>query len=175
VVINNLQAYDDIWNWIYEILHFRPCGLDKGHVFPYGPPFQIPFPYVVYGIEQMTEEQLDIMDEQVQQAFLNVTKEGQCLYALDWQHSGFLYDPRSSDAYKSAWVEDARFPQGGYMAFFPPFYPNGDYYFFIDENLQFGYLSHPWREEVWVFGENLIKEFDRIYSKLGWFKLQFEV
>ena len=171
MVINSSKVYDEIWDWVYKTLHFCPSGLDMGHDFPYGPPFRIPFPYAVYGIEHMEEAHQDTMEDLIRQTFLNVTATGQRLYALDWQHSGFLFDPRSDDAYKSEWVADARYQGGGYYAFFPSFFPNGDYYFFIDENLQFGYLSHPWREEVWIFGEALIDEFEKIYHNLGWYKL----
>ena len=170
MVINNTKQYDNIWHWIDKTLHFRP-SCRRGHHIPDGSPFQIPFAHSVYGIETMTEAQLDCMEQLVHQAFLHATKPGQRLYALDWQHSGFLYDPRSKDAYQSVWVEDARCPQGGYNAYFPSFYPDGDYYFFIDENLQFGYLSHPWRQEVWIFGDVLVQEFENIYEYLGWYKL----
>ena len=43
---------------------------------------------------------------------------------------------------------------------------------FIDEFFEFGYLGHPWRREVWVFGDEMIKSFDEIYDKLGWEKLR---
>ena len=171
MVINNLPIKDKIWNWVYHTLHFSPNGLDKGHNFPYGPPFRIPFPHTVYGIDRMEEAHLDIMEDLIHQAFLNVTANGQRLFALDWQHSSFLVNPRASDAYKGEWVEDRRYNEGGYFANFPGFYPDGDYYFFIDEHLQFGYLSHPWREEVWIFGQVLMDEFEKIYHKLGWYKL----
>ena len=76
MVINGTQAYDKIWDWVYETLHFHPSGLDQGHDFPYGPPFRIPFPYAVYGIERMEESQQDRMEELVRQALLNVTVNG---------------------------------------------------------------------------------------------------
>lgn len=174
MVINGTQAYDKIWDWVYETLHFHPSGLDQGHDFPYGPPFRIPFPYAVYGIERMEESQQDRMEELVRQALLNVTGNGQRLYGLDWQHSGFLFDPRSPDAYQSQWVADERYPGGGYHAFFPLFYPDGDYCFFIAESLEFGCLSHPWRKEVWIFGEALVAEFERLYPELGWYKLDWQ-
>lgn len=74
MVINNLQEYDAIWDWIYEKIHFHPYGLDEGHDLPYGPPFRIPVTHTVYGIEQMTDAQLGIMDELIRRALLNVTE-----------------------------------------------------------------------------------------------------
>ena len=161
----------EIWNWIYHTLHFSPCGLEQGHGFPYGPPFKIPFPHVVYGIDCMEESCLDIMEDLIWKTFLKVTVDGQRLYALDWQHSSFLFDPHREDERKSVRLGDSPYFDGGEYAHFPGFYPDGDYYFFIDEHLQFGYLSHPWREEVWVFGESLVDEFEKIYPQLGWYKL----
>ena len=46
-----------------------------------------------------------------------------------------------------------------------------DYYFFIEENFEFGYLGHPWRQEIWIFGRDLIKEIEQVYLELGWKKL----
>jgi hypothetical protein len=38
----------------------------------------------------------------------------------------------------------------------------------LDKYGTFGYLSHPWREEVWIYGESLIREFEKISDALGW-------
>jgi hypothetical protein len=149
----NEEQYRDIWVWVDENMSFRPhCR--KGHDFFPWKPFEIPVRHVVYGFENMKKEHADVMDDLIDQAFLNVTKEGQRIYALDWQHDGYLYDPRQFRKEPHYW--------------FPGYYPDGDYYFHIDEYLQFGYLSHPWRQEVWIFGDALIEEFQRIYSQLGW-------
>ena len=47
---------------------------------------------------------------------------------------------------------------------------DSDYYFFIEKYGAFGYLSHPWREEVWIYGEALLKEFSKIEKQLGFIK-----
>lgn len=172
MLIDHTQLYDEIWDWIYETLHFMPNCWDNGHDFPYGPPFEIPFAHQVYGIDNVSEAQLDEMNALAKQALLNAASEGQRIYALEWKSSGFLCDPESIGEFDMIWVEDPRYPpNGGYRAYFPEFYPDGDYYFFIDEHKQFGYLGHPWRKEVWIFGETLLKEFEQIYHKMGWYKL----
>ena len=43
---------------------------------------------------------------------------------------------------------------------------------YISEDFRFGYLTHPWREEAWVFGDELIEEFERFYKSIGWIKLK---
>lgn len=154
------DQYRYIWDWVDDTLHFWP-NIYRGHDFPLWRPFEIPVKHVVYGFENMKEEHTDVMDDLIDQVFLNVTKEGQRIYALDWQHEGYLYDPR-------------QFRKTPHYRF-PGYYPDGDYYFYIDEYLQFGYLSHPWRQEVWIFGDALIEEFQHIYRQLGWdFLYEFE-
>ena len=91
------------------------------------------------------------------------------LYALNWQHSCFRYNPHIKDEPKIIEVEDERYWDGGYTAYFPTYCPNGDYYFFIDVNFRFGYLGHPWQQKVWIYGKKLIEEFKK--ADLEGFKL----
>lgn len=156
------EQYDLIWDKIYDELHFRP-SVDPGVT-----PFVISVPYAVYGIRMAVENHYAQLAPLITQTFINCTAPGEKLYALDWQHSSFLFDPRDPRQMESIYVEDPRYFGGGYQAYFPPYLPDGDYYFFIDQQFRFGYLSHPWREEVWIFGDCLIAEFAKIHSKLGW-------
>ena len=91
---------------------------------------------------------------------------------MDWHHSAFLYDPRNLEEQQSFFVEDQRYVGGVYFAYFPSFYPDGDYYFFIDEQFRFGYLGHPWRREVWIFGEALLPRFEQVHQRVGWRRLR---
>ena len=83
-----------------------------------------------------------------------------------------MYNPKNPEEQKSFWKEDDRYMGGRYNAYFPSFFPDGDYYFFIDEKFRFGYLGHPWRQEIWVWGEKLIARMDEIYSALGFRKIK---
>ncbi|MBQ2955548.1 MAG: DUF2716 domain-containing protein [Clostridia bacterium] len=163
-MILDKQRGREIWDWVYDVLDFTPYG---GVDFV---PFHIPFVHSIYDISQMLPEHMEKMDDLILSAFLNCTDQGERLYALDWQHSSFLFDPRADVEMEDIYVEDERYTGGGYYAYFPPFYPDGDYYFFLDEKLRFGYLSHPWRREVWIFGKALVEEFERIDRQLGWLK-----
>ncbi|MBQ7776429.1 MAG: DUF2716 domain-containing protein [Lachnospiraceae bacterium] len=163
MLIDDTEKDGLAWDRVYNELGFQP-GMQQSQ------PFHMKHNYVVFDIKNMTENQRDIMDELVKRAFINCTKAGELMYALDWQHSSFLYNPRMESEQKSFFKEDVRYHGGGYNAYFPSFYPDGDYYFFIDENFRFGYLGHPWRQEVWIFGDALIREFEGIYEKLGWRK-----
>ena len=172
MVIDNTPLYDEIWNAVYSRLHFSPSSEYRGHSFEVPLPFQISGSYSVYAAEDMTEEQIGLLGRTFRSIFARITKPGRKIYALDWHHSAFLYDPGSISEQTDCTVKDARYPDGGYFAYFPAFYPDGDYYFFIEENFEFGYLGHPWRQEIWIFGSELMNEADKAYRSLGWKRLR---
>ena len=114
----------------------------------------------------MTDEQIGLLYELVPTAIANCLQNGHKIFSHDWNHNLFLYDPRNPENC-SGWRKwGIRFNEEG-IAYFADFYPDGDYYFHIEKYGRFGYLSHPWREEVWIFGEKLLREFDEIYEQIG--------
>ncbi|MBD5383602.1 MAG: DUF2716 domain-containing protein [Ruminococcaceae bacterium] len=159
MLLDHTEQYNAVWDKVYSELGFRPSM----HEFT---PFDIKVPHAVYGIENMTETQTDIMENIAQEIFARISN-GR-IYALDWQHSALLYDPRNPDEQRDFRVEDERYIGGGYNVCFPSFYPDGDYYFFIAEDFSFGWLGHPWRQEVWIFGEKLLHEIEAVYKSFGW-------
>ena len=64
-------------------------------------------------------------------------------------------------------MPDERYGGGGYNIYFPEFYPNGDYYFFIAKDFRWGYLTHPWLKKAWVFGDNLMRLFQKYSNELS--------
>lgn len=171
MLIDDTREYDAIWDMVYKKLKFKPSSDYRGHSMEVPLPFQISGNYAVYGVKWPIE-QTDLIEKIIREVFISVTSEGQRMYALDWQHSAFLFDPRKEEEQKSFWKEDDRAPSGGYYAYFPSLIPDGDYYFFIDESFQFGYLGHPWRQEIWVFGDKLIEKIEEVYQILGWEKIR---
>lgn len=156
------EQHREVWDKIYNTVHFRP-SVDTDII-----PFVITAPHTVFDISGSDEFTFEQFDHLITEALIKCTMPGEQLYALDWQHSAFLFDPRDPRQMESFYVEDSRYYGGGYFAYFPPYYPDGDYYFFIDEHFRFGYLSHPWRKEVWIWGESLFTEFENIYKQFGW-------
>lgn len=159
MLLDDNEEYERVWDRVYKELGFKP-GMRESV------PFEIHKSYTVYGIENMTEPQIDKL-EAVGKEILARISPGR-VYALDWQHSALLYDPGNPEEQKNFVVNDERYWGGGYNVYFPSFYPDGDYYFFIDESFEFGLLGHPWRKEIWIFGELLLSEFKKIYTELGW-------
>lgn len=166
MVIDNTQEYDEIWDKVYKKLKFSPSCSYRGHSLNVPLPFQISDIFAVYGIENMTEKQCDLLDDIIRKIFIKITKEGQQIYALDWHHSAFTYDPRNDSE-----QINCRTNNNNDSSSFPSFFPDGDYYFFIEKNFEFGYLGHPWRQEIWIFGESLLHEIEMVHMKLGWSKI----
>ena len=167
----NEQESKAVWNRFTGQFRFRPDSQYRGHsLLWWKRPFRLTRPWAVYALEGMTEEQIGQTGKAVKAALLAATKPGGRLYALDWQHSAFLYDPRNEEEQRS----ERRTDENGqeWTAVFPFYYPDGDYYFFLDEGFRFGYLGHPWRKEIWVFGEKLLPEIAKIAPDLGWKKIR---
>ena len=84
------------------------------------------------------------------------------MYALDWQHDCFRFSTDEDIPYWLHWYDLKR----EVMVYFPCYYPDGDYHFFISTDLSAGFLGHPWRHELCVFGESLIQAFDEHKQEL---------
>lgn len=159
-----MELDDWIHNFVMERLRFIP------DINPNAPwlPFAMQRPFTVYDISKMTDEQIDLLYELAPQALTNCLQPGYQLYSIDWNHSVVLYDPRNPQNHaQSGNISECSYTKSG-IAYFNGFYPDGDYMFFLDKYGYFGYLAHPWREEVWIYGENLLAEFEKISTELGW-------
>lgn len=150
-----------IYNFIKNDLSFYPSIDDKLFL-----PFSMNRPFAVYDISSMTDEQIDLLNELAPEAFLNCLPNGHQLYAVDWFHDYILYDPRNPSTAQSKFEHTPSYNSKG-SAYFYGFYPDGDYFFFIEKYGRFGYLSHPWRDEVWVYGTDLLSEFEKIHRQIG--------
>jgi hypothetical protein len=67
------------------------------------------------------------------------------LYALDWQHDCYWLSPHQLNP-GEPWVI--------------PAYPDGDYYMFLSQNLDYGWFGHPWEQSICVFGVPLLRALD---------------
>ena len=159
------EEYNQIWDRIDNELQFQP-SIRVSQV-----PFRLPAPWVVHDLTYFpVGQRYEDFKETVVRALVDCLGEDDWIYALDWQHSGFRYDPRRPVTEHDHWVEDARYGGvlgGGYNAYFPEFYPDGDYYFFVQRDLKWGYLGHPWRREIWLFGAPLVKRLSPELEALG--------
>lgn len=152
-VILNDDEYCDIWNKIYYDFQFSPsCKVTAG------PWISFPMKSKKYRLNCIfSEEQEKIINS----IFYRVI--GKDMYALDWHHDCFIYDPHE-EIPLNYWFYDA---ERDCNVYFPSYYPDGDYYFFVSLDWSMGLYGHPWRHEIIIVGEKLIQEFEAMQSVLN--------
>lgn len=147
---------NEVWNKFCDKFKFKlECANENE--------FKFSVPVDMYDISESrlyTED--DNLNEIIRQCFIKCMDKDNFMYVLDWQHTCFRYNPRIEDEFEyPVTIEDDPDYPSGYNVYFPKYYPDGDYYFFIAKDFSWGYLTHPWLREAYVFGEpikNIIKE-----------------
>lgn len=160
-VILDQKLYDQLWDKMLGEYQFRP----KWN--PDGKPFSIPHPYRLYRLGERcwTQEQ----EARVNEIFEALVPEDGYLYALDWNHDCFIFNPRERIPLDYHYYDEER----AVNVYFPSYYPNGDFYFFIAADWSFGLLGHPWRRELYLWGDELTARIERLAGYLDLQKIHF--
>ena len=141
--------YREIWDRVYESLDFKPTT-DASQ----WPSFREPAGSTTWDLASAfanagTEDEFLSAERSVATSLLDalVAAKGvdENVYALDWQHPGYRFDPSRAR------------PPEHIESWLVPALPNGDYYLFLAHDLRFGWLSHPWECSVCVYGDLLPK------------------
>ncbi|MFG3343592.1 DUF2716 domain-containing protein [Streptomyces sp. NPDC048018] len=132
-----------LWQRLYDEFGFRPStrafpGIDE------------PVPSVTWSLDVLyrpdrtvDDDRLDSCEAVVRGALRDLTRPGDLLSFLDWQHTGYAFDPhRVGGPGMPPWPGDA--------------YPDGDYYLNVHPDLRFGTFGHPWEHTLCVWGEDLL-------------------
>ena len=151
IILDN-KEYKNIWDNIYSNFKFEPSINQNVN------PFEFDIDYVCYKLNSgWSEEQEKIVNE----IFKEISQDN--LYALDWHHDCFEYNPSENIELYYHYHDNDR----NVEVYFPSYYPNGDYYFFVSKDLKYGMLGHPWRKEIYVFGKKLIEAFSKYENELN--------
>ncbi|WP_435534597.1 DUF2716 domain-containing protein [Bacillus amyloliquefaciens] len=86
---------------------------------------------------------------QILKALQSCTLKQEFIYALDWQHECYLFNPHAP-------IDKDEF--GEWLV---SVIPNGDYCFFIHQDFQWGLLGDPRQQTITVFGSPLIRAIER--------------
>lgn len=146
------DEYNNVWNKIDCEFCFNPSTNEET------PPFKFHIPVDCYDISHSLIIKGDeAINNIIKSTFVECMDDDDFIYALDWQHTCFRYNPRINTVIEyPVFIADKRYGGDGYNVYFPEFYPNGDYYFFIAKDFRWGYLTHPWLKKAWIFGDNLM-------------------
>ena len=151
-VITDKALYRTIWAKIYSDYSFRPSIESHGKWLK---------PEGVF-----RKYKLEMIWNETQEAIINsILCEviGKEMYALDWQHDCFLFDPNERIPTGYEYYDDER----ECNVYFPEYYPDGDYHFFVSKDWEFGLYGHPWRKELIVVGEELLFAIEKHLTELG--------
>ncbi|WP_205660729.1 DUF2716 domain-containing protein [Bacillus velezensis] len=97
----------------------------------------------------LTMNAVELIVLQILKALQSCTLKQEFIYALDWQHECYLFNPHAP-------IDKDEF--GEWLV---SVIPNGDYCFFIHQDFQWGLLGDPRQQTITVFGSPLIRAIER--------------
>lgn len=150
-VILDEKLYNKIWDKIYN--EYKFCPSINNTVIP----FEFNVEYVCYKLNSYWNME---QEKAVNNIFKSLSNDD--LYALDWQHDCFEYNPNENIELGYHYYDKDRRVE----VYFPSYYPDGDYHMFLSKDWSYGVLGHPWRKEIYIFGKKLIKEFKKMENEL---------
>lgn len=151
-VIVDKGLYKRIWDKIYSDYSFYPSVDGQGNWLEPDGVFK--------------KFRLEMLWDENQEAIVNTILcdvIGEEMYALDWKHDCFLFNPNERIPYGYQYFDSER----KCNVYFPEYYPDGDYHFFVSKDWHFGLYGHPWRKELIVVGEKLISAIKNYSFELG--------
>ncbi|QEV93418.1 DUF2716 domain-containing protein [Bacillus velezensis] len=114
-----------------------------------------PKPFQIFDVSQGFNDEkgrigfLEDAEVQLLKALQSCTLKQEFIYALDWQHECYLFNPHApiDKDELGEWLVSV--------------IPNGDYCFFIHQDFQWGLLGDPRQQTITVFGSPLIRAIER--------------
>ncbi|WP_411334578.1 DUF2716 domain-containing protein [Metabacillus indicus] len=145
----------ELYKKIYKKLKFKPSTVEF-------PSFVVPSPFISYDLSHCLVDmsQFESLNSDLKNKTLHnlkeVTKKDEFIYGFDWNHASYWVNPHLD------------FPKTECNEWLVPVFPDGDYYFFLQENLDWGILGHPWEKSITIFGTDLLKAFKNVSPSLFW-------
>lgn len=147
-IIQDENMYKDIWDKINNEYLFDPLSNNW---------LNLPVPNKKYHLNKVWSDKQEKLVNSIFQS-VDTTE----IYALDWQHDCFVFDPRENIPLDYWYYDKAR----DCNVYFPSYYPNGEFYFFVSLDRNMGLFGNPWKNEIFVMGEKLIKLFNSMKKEL---------
>jgi hypothetical protein len=136
-----------IWDLFYEQFRFKPSVKSSDW-----PGIQEPAESVTYDVSHVFGEggmassvNAVELNMEMFRLFRELLLPSQRLYALDWQHPCYWFNPYG--------LFDFSPVHNGMI----PVIPDGDYSIFVADDFHFGTFGHPWEQTICVWGEPLLE------------------
>ena len=129
----------ETWDKFYEVFHFKPSPKD--------------FPSITSGKPQLKFDIQDCfspdypfhkLEDFAIALFTKISKPKDRLYALDWQHTCYDFDPR------------LKMDRNEFGEWEIPVFPNGDYYIFLTKDFENLWFGHPWEQTITLIGDEIV-------------------
>ena len=145
--LNSIE-YDSVWDKFEEKYQFRPSVSEF-------PGITNKFPQLKFDIEKCYDDifKNEKIENIALDLFKKITKPNERMYALDWQHESYDFDPRfiiDKDEIFDEWII--------------PIFRNGDYYIFVTKDFKKLWFGHPWEQTITLVGEEIIKYSDNLIA-----------
>jgi len=151
------SEYAEVWDKFYQQFKFKPSVDEKDW-----PGIREPSASVTYDIsnfwKDFTEEKYYDLHQKALQVFQNCTKTDEVMYALDWQHECYKFNPHlplDTVPYKPH--ESASMLNQWLIQIIP----DGDYSIFLTKDFKNGLFGHPWQQTICVFGNCFLQSFEK--------------
>ncbi|SOE06494.1 Protein of unknown function [Streptomyces sp. Ag109_G2-15] len=134
--------YRSVWDRFYAEFAFHPSVNPAKW-----PAVKEPADSITWSLASLDEDpgyvRLDRFVTVVEQGLTACIEPQARLFALDWQHTSYSFDPhRVGGPGQDPWPLSP--------------YPDGDYYIYLSEDFQLGSFGHPWEASVCLFGQRLL-------------------
>ena len=110
---------------------------------------------VAFGLDEIAFQDLESeLTLKALDALRQCTRPGNRLYALDWNHPCYFFNPHNdiTDSFRDSWAV--------------PILPNGNNYYFVDHDFHFGILGRYNNRTICVFGKDLVVAIERNKPKI---------
>ena len=144
----NQEDYDKVWDKFYDLFHFKPS-------INHFPAITTDRPQLKFDITSCFSQDfpLDKLEEYAIRLFISVSKPGDRLYALDWQHECYDFDPRE------------QMDKDEFNEWTVPILPNGDYYIFLTKDFNNVWFGHPWEQTITLVGTDIVKQGQKLNNE----------
>jgi hypothetical protein len=136
----NQEESNKVWDKFYDLFDFKPSV----NTFPAVKTTTAQLKFDIkdcfssdYPFDKLEQLALNIFDK--------ISKPGERLYALDWQHECYDFDSRQD------------MDRNEFGEWIIPIFPNGEYYIFLTKDFNNIWFGHPWEQTITLIGDNIVK------------------
>jgi hypothetical protein len=148
----NEKLDDKLWDFAYDKLAFNARNENQEFIITPPPPCKSFDTSSFFG-DNYSQELCDDLEICMNEWFKIISK-GRRMYALNWQHDTYSFDP------------NLPFERDKFDRWLAPAFPCRDLLCFLNDELTDGVFGDGWNGRIIIWGDNLLKAFETIKPKM---------